>query len=70
MRGYNRCRSISVSDWIEAGGVTPEESLPIAAILGERIVDLIDVYAGQISVSAHIELAEEYSAYEKRIQTW
>jgi len=40
---------ISANDWVGDGGVTPEEAVEIARILGSVGVDIIDVSAGQTS---------------------
>ena len=43
---------ISASDWVEEGGVTPEEAVEIAKAFHEAGADIIDVSAGQTSREA------------------
>ncbi|RED49073.1 bifunctional salicylyl-CoA 5-hydroxylase/oxidoreductase [Aestuariispira insulae] len=43
---------ISANDWVGDEGVTPEEAVEIARMLGEAGVDIIDVSAGQTSKKA------------------
>jgi anthraniloyl-CoA monooxygenase len=43
---------ISASDWVGDEGVTPEEAVEIARLLGEAGVDIINVSAGQTSTRA------------------
>ncbi|MEQ8433737.1 MAG: bifunctional salicylyl-CoA 5-hydroxylase/oxidoreductase [Oceanicaulis sp.] len=43
---------ISASDWVEDGGVTPEEAVAISRAFAEAGADLIDVSAGQTSIAA------------------
>lgn len=41
---------ISATDWLEEGGVTPEEAVEIARAFSQAGVDIIDVSAGQTSI--------------------
>ena len=43
---------ISANDWVGDEGVTPEEAVEIAHLLGDAGVDIIDVSAGQTSTKA------------------
>jgi anthraniloyl-CoA monooxygenase len=43
---------ISANDWVGEHGVTPEDAVEIARLLGEAGADIIDVSAGQTSVDA------------------
>ena len=43
---------ISANDWVEEGGVTPEEAVLIAKAFSEAGADIIDVSAGQTSPDA------------------
>ena len=43
---------ISASDWVGDEGITPEEAVEIARLLGEAEVDIINVSAGQTSIRA------------------
>jgi anthraniloyl-CoA monooxygenase len=43
---------ISANDWVGAEGVTPEDAVAIARLLGEAGVDIINVSAGQTSLRA------------------
>ena len=43
---------ISANDWVGEQGVTPPEAVAIARMLGEAGVDVVDVSAGQTSVTA------------------
>jgi anthraniloyl-CoA monooxygenase len=43
---------ISASDWVGDEGVTPEEAVEIARLLGDAEVDIINVSAGQTSLRA------------------
>ena len=43
---------ISACDWVGEEGVTPEDAVAIARLLGEAGVDIIDVSAGQTSTRA------------------
>ncbi len=44
---------ISANDWVGEAGVTPEDAVAIAQLLGAAGVDIIDVSAGQTSTEAH-----------------
>jgi 2,4-dienoyl-CoA reductase-like NADH-dependent reductase (Old Yellow Enzyme family) len=50
---------ISATDWAE-GGWTAEESVRVAALLGERGVDLVDCSSGGLVASASIPVAPGY----------
>ncbi|MEX0300055.1 MAG: bifunctional salicylyl-CoA 5-hydroxylase/oxidoreductase [Kordiimonas sp.] len=43
---------ISANDWVGDEGITPEDAVEIARILGDAGVDIIDVSAGQTSTQA------------------
>ena len=43
---------ISANDWVGEDGITPEDAVEIARMLGEAGVDIIDVSAGQTSKQA------------------
>ena len=43
---------ISASDWVGDEGITPEEAVEIARLLGDAEVDIINVSAGQTSLRA------------------
>ena len=43
---------ISANDWVGADGISPEDSVPIARLLKQASVDIIDVSAGQTSIAA------------------
>ena len=43
---------ISASDWVGADGITPQDAVEIARLLGEADADVIDVSAGQTSTRA------------------
>jgi anthraniloyl-CoA monooxygenase len=43
---------ISANDWLEDGGVTPEQAVRIAALFKDAGVDIIDVSSGQTSAEA------------------
>jgi len=51
---------ISASDWVEEGGVTPEESVEMARMLKEDGVDLVDVSSGGNSPLSRIEGGRMY----------
>jgi anthraniloyl-CoA monooxygenase len=51
---------ISASDWVEEGGVTPEESVAMARMLKEDGVDLVDVSSGGNSAESRIEGGRMY----------
>jgi len=40
---------ISANDWVDDGGITPEDAVEVARMLGDAGVDIIDVSAGQTS---------------------
>ena len=44
---------ISANDWVGDDGVTPEEAVEIARMLGDAGVDIIDVSSGQTSTEAN-----------------
>ena len=43
---------ISASDWVGAEGITPDDAVEIARLLGDAGVDVINVSAGQTSTRA------------------
>jgi anthraniloyl-CoA monooxygenase len=43
---------ISANDWVGAHGITPQDAVEIARLLGGAGVDIIDVSAGQTSIDA------------------
>ena len=43
---------ISASDWLDEGGVTPQEAVKVARMFKDAGADIIDVSAGQTSVEA------------------
>jgi anthraniloyl-CoA monooxygenase len=44
---------ISATDWVGAEGITPEDAVEIARVLGDTGVDIINVSAGQTTLRAH-----------------
>jgi anthraniloyl-CoA monooxygenase len=51
---------VSASDWVEEGGVTPEEAVAMARMLKEDGVDLVDVSSGGNSPASRIDYGRMY----------
>jgi len=51
---------ISASDWVEEGGVTPEEAVEMARMLKEDGADVIDVSSGGNSPASRIDYGRMY----------
>jgi anthraniloyl-CoA monooxygenase len=51
---------ISASDWVESGGVTPEESVEMARMLKEDGCDVVDVSSGGNSPGSRVDYGRMY----------